>query len=113
MELAQAGAIDEVWSWHWQLYGEGSIPSRLEEDLGDFGVKLRALNDGGEGLGGRIYRAVGGVLSADDQAERVRKSRMEKRSKAREGRCWAPARRRGSASPTSATGRGGWSATRS
>jgi hypothetical protein len=86
MELAQAGQVDEVWSWHWQRYGEGSVPSRLEEDLGDFGVRLRALGDGGEGLGGRIYRAIGGVLSAEDQAERVRKSGMGKRSKAREGK---------------------------
>lgn len=85
MELAQAGKISEVWAWSWQRYGEGSVPQRIEEDLGDFGVALRALDDGGEGLGGEILRAVGGVLSANDQRERVRKAGMGKRSKARGG----------------------------
>lgn len=85
MELAQAGRIREVWAWSWQRYGEGSVPQRIEEDLADLGVTLRALDDGGEGLGGEILRAVGGVLSANDQRERVRKAGMGKRSKARGG----------------------------
>jgi len=86
MELAQAGEIDEVWAWGWDRYGQGSVPMRLEEDLADFGVTQRALNDGGEGVGGRIFRAVGGVLSDVDQEERVRKAEMGKRSKARDGK---------------------------
>lgn len=86
MELAQAGKIREVWAWSWQRYGEGSVPQRIEEDLDDLGVSLRSLDDGGEGLGGKILRAIGGVLSAEDQAERVRKVGMGKRAKAREGK---------------------------
>jgi hypothetical protein len=46
---------------------------------------LAAVADGGEGLGGEIMRAVMGVLSRDEQRERVRRSRMGMRSKARQG----------------------------
>jgi hypothetical protein len=38
------------------------------------------MDDGGEGLGGEIMRAVMGVLSRNEQRERVRRSRMGTRS---------------------------------
>jgi DNA invertase Pin-like site-specific DNA recombinase len=44
-------------------------------------VILRSMNDGGE-----IMRAVMGLLSREEQRERVRRPRMGMRSKARQGR---------------------------
>ena len=85
LKLAEAGEIEEVWAWSWRRYGEGSVPQRLEEDLEDLGVALRALDDGGEGLGGKILRAVGGALSSEEQADRVRKSKMGLGAKAGKG----------------------------
>jgi len=55
-------------------------------ELAEHGVIMRSLDDGGEGLGGEIMRAVMGVLFRDEQRERVRRSRMGTRSKARQGR---------------------------
>jgi DNA invertase Pin-like site-specific DNA recombinase len=85
-ELAQAGEIAEVWAWSWTRYGESPVPEVLRIELAEHGVILRSLDDGGEGLGGEIMRAVMGVLSRDEQRERVRRSRMGTRSKARQGR---------------------------
>ena len=84
-ELARAGEIDEVWAWSWSRFGESPVPEVLRIELAEHGVILRSLDDGGEGLGGEIMRAVMGVLSRDEQRERVRRSRMGTRSKARQG----------------------------
>ena len=83
--LAAAGEIDEVWAWSWDRFGESPVPEVLAVELDEHGVRLRSLDDGGEGLGGEIMRAVGGVLSRADQRSRVRKSKMGMRSKARRG----------------------------
>jgi Recombinase/Recombinase zinc beta ribbon domain len=77
--------IDEVWAWSWTRYGESPVPEVLRIELAEHGVILRSMDDGGEGLGGEIMRAVMGVLSRDEQRERVRRSRMGTRSKARQG----------------------------
>ena len=84
-DLAAAGEIDEVWSWAWDRYGQSPVPEVLSIELAEHGVVLRSLDDGGEGLGGEILRAVGGVLSREDQRNRVRKAEMGKRSKVRKG----------------------------
>ena len=83
--LAFAGEIDEVWAWAWDRFGESPVPEVLSIELNEHDVRLRSLDDGGEGLGGEIMRAVAGVLSREDQRTRVRKSLMGKRSKARTG----------------------------
>ena len=57
-ELARAGRIEEIWSWSWERYGQSPVPEVLSLELGEHGVSLRSLDDGGEGLGGEIIRAV-------------------------------------------------------
>jgi len=86
LELAARGTMDEVWAYRWDRYGKGSVTMRIEEDLGDLGVKVRALGDGGEGKGGRYYRAFGGVNSDLEQEEQAEKTRMGRREKARKGK---------------------------
>lgn len=93
MELAQQGVMDEVWAYRWDRYGKGSVPTLIEEDLRDFGVKLRALNDGGDGPGGRYFRAVDGVRSDMEQEEQAEKTKMGKREKARSGKVVGVGRR--------------------
>jgi DNA invertase Pin-like site-specific DNA recombinase len=84
-ELARAGTIKEVWAWGWDRYGQSPVPEVLAIELGQHGVVLRALDDGGEGFGGEIVRAVRSVISAQDMRDRVRKVEMGKRAKARKG----------------------------
>lgn len=86
LQLAEAGEIQEVWAYRWDRYGKGSVPIRIEENLGDLGVKARALNDGGEGPGGRYFRAVDSVRGDIEQEEQAEKTKMGKRSKARAGK---------------------------
>lgn len=93
VEMAQAGEMDEVWAYRWDRYGKGSVPTRIEENLKNLGVKLRALNDGGDGPGGRYFRAVDGVRGEDEQEEQARKTRMGKEEKARMGRVVGVGRR--------------------
>jgi DNA invertase Pin-like site-specific DNA recombinase len=68
-ELARAGRVEEV----------------LSLELNEHGVTMRSLDDGGEGFGGEIVRAVRSVLSGQDARDRVRKAAMGKRAKARKG----------------------------
>jgi hypothetical protein len=79
------GEIAEVWAWSWSRFGESPVPEVLRIELAEHSVILRSMDDGGEGLGGEIMRAVMGVLSRNEQRERVRRSRMGTRSKARQG----------------------------
>lgn len=85
-ELAASGAMTEVWAWNYDRYGEYPIPEVFAWEMERKGVVLRAMGDGGEGIGGDIFRAVGGIISRKDQQDRVRKSKMGKREKAREGK---------------------------
>jgi hypothetical protein len=54
-------------------------------ELSEHGVTMRSLDDGGEGFGGEILRAVRSVLSGQDMRDRARKAAMGKRAKARKG----------------------------
>ena len=74
-----------MWAWSWSRFGESPVPEVLRIELAEHSVILRSMDDGGEGLGGEIMRAVMGVLSRNEQRERVRRSRMGKRSRARQG----------------------------
>lgn len=84
-ELAAAGEIDEVWAWAWDRFGESPWPEVLSLELAEHGVKLRSLDDGGEGEDAALLRALRGQLARREQPERVEKSRMGKRAKARKG----------------------------
>ena len=84
-ELACAGVIEEVWAWSWERYGQSPIPEVLSLELTEHGVTMRSLDDGGEGFGGEIVRAVRSVISRQDMRDRVRKAAMGKRAKARKG----------------------------
>jgi site-specific DNA recombinase len=84
-ELAQVGGIEEVWAWSWERYGQSPVPEILSLELSEHGVTMRSLDDGGEGFGGEIVRAVRSVISGQDMRDRVRKAAMGKRAKARKG----------------------------
>ena len=84
-ELARAGGIEEVWAWSWERYGQSPVPEVLSLELNEHGVTMRSLDDGGEGFGGEIVRAVRSVISGQDMRDRVRKSAMGKLAKARKG----------------------------
>jgi DNA invertase Pin-like site-specific DNA recombinase len=84
-ELARAGGIEEVWAWSWERYGQSPVPEVLSLELNEHGVTMRSLDDGGEGFGGEIVRAVRSVISGQDMRDRVRKSAMGRRAKARKG----------------------------
>jgi recombinase-like zinc beta ribbon protein/resolvase-like protein/recombinase len=84
-ELARAGEIEEIWAWSWERYGQSPVPEILSLEFNERGVTMRSLDDGGEGFGGEILRAVRSVLSGQDMRDRVRKSAMGKRAKARKG----------------------------
>jgi hypothetical protein len=83
--LARTGGIEEVWAWSWERYGQSPIPEILSLELNEHGVTMRSLDDGGEGFGGEIVRAVRSVISGQDMRDRVRKSAMGRRAKARKG----------------------------
>ena len=59
------------------------VPEVLSLELNEHGVTMRSLDDGGEGFGGEIVRAVRSVISGQDMRDRVRKSAMGKLAKAR------------------------------
>lgn len=84
-ELAHAGGIEEVLAWSWERYGQSPVPEILSLELSEHGVTTRSLDDGGEGFGGEIVRAVRSVISGQDMRDRVRKSAMGKLAKARKG----------------------------
>jgi Recombinase/Resolvase, N terminal domain/Recombinase zinc beta ribbon domain len=84
-EIARTGGIEEVWAWSWERYGQSPVPEILSLELSEHGVTMRSLDDGGEGFGGEIVRAVRSVISGQDMRDRVRKSAMGKRAKARKG----------------------------
>ena len=84
-ELARAGGIEEIWAWSWERYGQSPVPEVLSLELSEHGVTMRSLDDGGEGFGGEIVRAVRSVISGQDMRDRVRKAAMGKRAKARKG----------------------------
>jgi hypothetical protein len=84
-ELARAGRVVEVWAWSWERYGQSPVPEVLSLELNEHGVTMRSLDDGGEGFGGEIVRAVRSVISGQDMRDRVRKAAMGKRAKARKG----------------------------
>jgi site-specific DNA recombinase len=84
-ELASAGRVEEVWAWSWERYGQSPVPEILSLELNEHGVTMRSLDDGGEGFGGEIVRAVRSVISGQDMRDRVRKAAMGKRAKARKG----------------------------
>jgi hypothetical protein len=84
-EIARTDGIEEVWAWSWERYGQSPVPEFLSLELNEHGVTMRSLDDGGEGFGGEIVRAVRSVLSGQDMRDRVRKAAMGKRAKARKG----------------------------
>ena len=82
-EFARAGRIEEIWAWSWERYGQSPVPEVLSLELNEHGVTMRSLDDGGEGFGGEIVRAVRSVISGQDMRDRLRKAAMGKRAKAR------------------------------
>lgn len=84
-ELAATGEIDEVWAWAWDRFGEDPWPTLLAIELAEYGVKIRSLDDGGEGEDAEMLRVLKGWMAKRDGGDRPRKSVMGKFSKARKG----------------------------
>lgn len=84
-ELAASGAIDQVWAWRWDRFGEAPWPEVLATELEEYGVSLRSLDDGGEGEDAEILRVLRSAMAKKERKRITERSRMGMFSKARRG----------------------------
>jgi site-specific DNA recombinase len=85
-ELALIGGVDEVWAWRWDRFGESPWPEVLGLELEEYGVKLRSLDDSGEGEDAELLNGLKGLMAKRERRRTAERSRMGKLQKAREGR---------------------------
>ena len=84
-DLAETGAVSEVWAWEWSRYGSFPVPEVLAVELRDYGVELRSLDDGGGGEDGEDMAVIKSLFSRREQRDRVRRSNRGRSDKARRG----------------------------
>lgn len=84
-DLAESGAIDQVWAWAWDRYGSSPVPEVLAYDLGEFGVELRSLDDNGGGEDDRLVQGIKSLLSGKEQRDRVRRANRGRENKTLRG----------------------------
>ncbi len=84
-ELAASGEIEEVLAWRWDRFGESPWPEVLAIELEEYGVKLRSLDDGGEGEDADILRVLRSAMAKKERRRTTERSRMGMFSKARRG----------------------------
>ncbi len=85
-ELALLGGVDEVWAWRWDRFGESPWPEVLGLELEEHGVRLRSLDDSGEGEDAELLNGLKGLMVKRERRRIAERSRMGKLQKAREGR---------------------------
>lgn len=93
-DLAEAGAIDEVWAWAWDRYGEMPVPEVLAVEMRDFGVELRSLDDNGGGEDGEDMQVIKSLFSRREQRTRVRRANRGRADKTRRGQVFGGFRAR-------------------
>lgn len=87
-DLAETGAVTEVWAWEWSRYGEFPVPEVLAVELRDYGVELRSLDDGGggeDGEDGEDMQVIKSLFSRREQRDRVRRANRGRSHKALRG----------------------------
>jgi site-specific DNA recombinase len=84
-QLAESGAVEEVWAWEWSRYGAFPMPEVLAVELRDFGVELRSLDDGGGGEDGEDMHVIRSLFARREQRDRVRRSNRGRRDKTLRG----------------------------
>lgn len=85
LDLAATGGLDEVWAWAWDRFGEYPTPEMLALELEDHGVRLRSLDDGGEGDDAEDMRIIKSLFSRREGRTRVRRSARGRTDKALRG----------------------------
>jgi len=85
-ELALIAGVDEVWAWRWDCFGESPWPEILGLELEEYGVRLRSLDDSGEGEDAELLNGLKGLMAKSERRRIAERSRMGKLQKAREGR---------------------------
>jgi DNA invertase Pin-like site-specific DNA recombinase len=84
-QLAESGAVEEVWAWEWSRYGAFPVPEVLAVELRDAGVELRSLDDGGGGEDGEDMQVIKSLFARREQRDRVRRSNRGRRDKTLRG----------------------------
>ena len=78
--------VDEIWAWRWDRFGESPWPEVLGLELEEYGVRLRSLDDSGEGEDAELLNGLKGLMAKRERRRIAERSRMGKFQKAREGR---------------------------
>ena len=84
-ELARAGEVDVVLAWKRDRYGASPVPQLLAAELEDYGVKLRALDDSGEGDDADFIHGIKDLIAKRELRDIARRSLMGRRAKANGG----------------------------
>jgi site-specific DNA recombinase len=84
-QLAESGAVEEIWAWEWSRYGAFPMPEVLAVELREFGVELLSLDDGGGGEDGEDMQVIKSLFARREQRDRVRRSDRGRRDKTLRG----------------------------
>jgi DNA invertase Pin-like site-specific DNA recombinase len=93
-DLAESGAISEVWAWAWDRYGELPVPEVLALELRPFGVELRSLDDNGGGEDNEDMQVIKSLFSRREQREKTRRANSGRSDKAKRGELYGGFRAR-------------------
>jgi site-specific DNA recombinase len=85
-ELVLPGGVDEVWAWRWDRFGESPWPEVLGLELEEYGVRLRSLDDSGEGEDAELLNGLKGLLAKKERRRIAERSRLGKFQKAHQGK---------------------------
>jgi site-specific DNA recombinase len=85
-ELALLGGVDEVWAWRWDRFGESPWPEVLGLELEEYGVRLRSLDDSGEGEDAELLNGLKGLMAKKERRRIAERSRLGKFQKAHQGK---------------------------
>ena len=88
-ERVRAGGADVVLAWQRDRFGVSPFPQLLAEEFAEHGVKLRALDDSGDGEDGEFMNGIKDLWAKQELRKFVARSRMGKLRKAREGKILA------------------------
>jgi site-specific DNA recombinase len=85
----RAGDVDVVLAWQRDRFGVSPYPQLLAEEFAEHGVKLRALDDSGDGEDAEFMDGIKDLWAKQELRKFVKRSQMGKLRKAREGKILA------------------------
>jgi site-specific DNA recombinase len=85
----RAGGVDTVLAWQRDRFGVSPYPQLLAEEFVEYGTKLRALDDSGDGEDAEFMDGIKDLWAKQELRKFVKRSRMGKLRKAREGKILA------------------------